>query len=80
MRALADVDAIALSLARQAYRELSVEVATVGIGIAVAVNTIAKAGMAMVLGERQFGLIVSGASVAAIVVGSVVWLFHSGFP
>jgi len=80
LSAMADVDAIALSLARQAYRELSVEVATVGIGIAVAVNTIAKAGMAMVLGERQFGLIVSGASAAAIVVGSVVWLFHSGFP
>jgi uncharacterized membrane protein (DUF4010 family) len=80
LSAMADVDAIALSLARQAYRELSVEVATVGIGIAVAVNTITKAGMAMVLGGRQFGLIVSGASAAAIVVGSVVWLFHSGFP
>ena len=50
LSALADVDAIALLLARQAYRELSVEVATVGIGIAVAVNTITKAGMAMIMG------------------------------
>jgi len=77
LSAIADVDAIALSLARQGYRELPVEVATTGIGIAVAVNTITKAGMAVVLGGRQFGLIVSGASAAAIVLGGVVWFFLS---
>ena len=72
--AVADIDAIALSLARQAYRELPIETATAGIGIAVAVNTMTKAGMAMVVGERQFGLIVSSASAAAIVLGGAVWL------
>jgi uncharacterized membrane protein (DUF4010 family) len=80
LSAMADVDAIVLSLARQAYRELPIETTTAGIGIAVAVNTLTKAGMAMVVGERQFGLIVSGASAAAIVLGGVVWLFHSVFP
>jgi uncharacterized membrane protein (DUF4010 family) len=72
--AVADIDAIALSLARQAYRELPIETSTAGIGIAVAVNTMTKAGMAMVVGERQFGLIVSSASAAAIVLGGAVWL------
>jgi len=79
LSAIADVDAIALSLARQAYRELPVEVATIGIGIAVAVNTITKAGMAMVLGERQFGMIVTGTSAVAIVLGGVAWFFHLAF-
>jgi len=74
--AMADVDAISLSLARQASRELPVEIATVGIGIAVAVNTIAKAGMAVVLGGRGFGLIISSASAAAIVLGGLVWFFR----
>jgi uncharacterized membrane protein (DUF4010 family) len=74
LSALADVDAIALSLARQAYRELPIETTTAGIGIAVAVNTMTKAGMAMVVGERRFGLIVSSASAAAIVLGAAVWL------
>jgi uncharacterized membrane protein (DUF4010 family) len=74
--AMADVDAIALSLARQAYRELPIETATIGIGIAVAINTMTKAGMAMIVGERQFGLIVSSASAAAIVLGGVVWFLH----
>jgi uncharacterized membrane protein (DUF4010 family) len=76
LSAMADVDAIALSLARQAYRELPVEIATGGIGIAVAVNTITKAGMAMLVGDRRFGLIVSGASAAAIVLGATVWLLR----
>jgi uncharacterized membrane protein (DUF4010 family) len=79
LSAMADVDAIALSLARQAYRELPIDTTTAAIGIAVAVNTLTKAGMAMVVGERQFGLIVSGASAAAIVLGGVVWLFHLVF-
>ena len=74
LSAMADVDAIALSLARQAYRELPIETTTIGIGIAVAVNTMTKAVMAMVVGERQFGLIVSSASAAAVVLGAAVWL------
>ena len=76
LSAMADVDAIALSLARQAYRELPIETTAIGIGIAVAVNTMTKAGMAMVVGERQFGLIVSSASAAAIVLGGAVWLLR----
>ncbi|HEX2520710.1 MAG TPA: DUF4010 domain-containing protein, partial [Terriglobia bacterium] len=76
LSAIADVDAIALSLARQAYRELPIETTAIGIGIAVAVNTMTKAGMAMVVGERQFGLIVSSASAVAIVLGGAVWLLR----
>ena len=74
LSAVADVDAITLSLARQAYRGLPIETTAIGIGIAVAVNTMTKAGMAMVVGERQFGLIVSSASAAAVVLGAAVWL------
>ena len=76
LSAMADVDAITLSLARQAYRELPIETTAIGIGIAVAVNTMTKAGMAMVVGNRQFGMIVSGASAAAIVLGAAVWLLR----
>ena len=76
---MADVDAISLSLARQAYRELPVEVATASIGIAVAVNTIVKAVMAVVVGERQFGWIISIASAAAIASGAVVLLLRAVF-
>ena len=80
LSAMADVDAIALSLARQAYRELPIETTAIGIGIAVAVNTMTKAGMAMVVGERQFGLIVSSASAAAVVLGAAVWLLATVSP
>ena len=76
LSAMADVDAIALSLARQAYRGLPIETTAIGIGIAVAVNTMTKAGMAMVVGERRFGLIVSSASAAAIVLGGAVWVLR----
>jgi uncharacterized membrane protein (DUF4010 family) len=76
LSAMADVDAIALSLARQAYREFPVETASAGIGIAVAVNTMVKAIMTMIVGTRRFGLIVSGVSAAAIVLGAAVWLWR----
>jgi uncharacterized membrane protein (DUF4010 family) len=79
LSAMADIDAIALSLARQAYRELPIETTAIGVGIAVAVNTMTKAGMAMLVGERQFGLIVSSASAAAIVIGGAVWLLHPAY-
>jgi uncharacterized membrane protein (DUF4010 family) len=76
LSAMADVDAISLSLAREASRESPVEVATVGIGIAVAVNTVAKAAMAVALGERRFGLVITSASAAAIMLGGLVWFLR----
>jgi uncharacterized membrane protein (DUF4010 family) len=79
LSSIADVDAISVSLARQAYREFPIETTTAGIGIAVAVNTMTKAVMAMVVGERQFGLIVSGASAAGIALGGAVWLLPAVF-
>jgi uncharacterized membrane protein (DUF4010 family) len=69
---LADVDAITLSLARRAEGDFTLETAAVGIGIAVAVNTIVKTVLAGVIGTPRLALIVGGASAVAIGVGAVL--------
>ncbi|WP_243371388.1 MgtC/SapB family protein [Microvirga solisilvae] len=71
---IADVDAITLSLARLANSNgIAIHTAALGIAIAVAVNTVVKAGMTFSLGGTQAGLIVSGASAAAIAAGAVAF-------
>ncbi|KLK93780.1 membrane protein [Microvirga vignae] len=70
---IADVDAITLSLARLSRDGVTVTTAALGIGIAVAVNTLVKAGMTFSLGAGKAGWIVSGASLAAIAAGSVTF-------
>ncbi|MBA1158393.1 MgtC/SapB family protein [Microvirga mediterraneensis] len=70
---IADVDAITLSLARLANNGITPVTAALGIGIAVAVNTVVKAGMTFSLGTGQAGWIVSGASGAAIAAGGAAF-------
>ena len=70
---LADVDAITLSLARLSHQDITVATAALGIGIASAVNTLVKAGMAFSLGTKQAGWIVSGTSGAAIAAGGAAF-------
>lgn len=70
---IADVDAITLSLARLSHQDITVKTAALGIGIAVAVNTLVKAGMTFSLGTQRAGWIVSGASLAAIAAGGAAF-------
>ncbi|WP_414473553.1 MgtC/SapB family protein [Microvirga sp. M2] len=72
---IADVDAITLSLARLSHDGISAGGAVLGIGIAVAVNTVVKAGMTLSLGTPKAGWIVSGTSLAAIVAGGAAFAF-----
>ncbi|PVE21451.1 hypothetical protein DC522_26480 [Microvirga sp. KLBC 81] len=74
---IADVDAITLSLARLSSDGITVTTAALGIGIAVAVNTLVKAGMTFSLGTRKAGWIVSGTSLAAIAAGGVAFAFFA---
>jgi len=72
---VADVDAITLSLARLSHQDLAVQVAVTGIVIAAAVNSLVKAGVAVVVGGRDVGLRVAlplfGSAVAGL--ASVWW-------
>jgi uncharacterized membrane protein (DUF4010 family) len=72
---IADVDALTLSLSRMADHGLSPATAVTGIAIAVAVNTVVKAGFATVVGTRRTGVIVGAASLAAIIAVGVAWVF-----
>lgn len=71
---IADVDAITLSLARQSREGIALDAAVLGLGVAVAVNTIAKAAMTFAFGAPKAGWIVAGASAAAIAAGAVAFL------
>lgn len=72
---IADVDAITLSMARMSREGLSLRTAAGCIAIAVAVNTAVKAGMTFSLGTGKAGMIVSGASAAAVAAGTAAFLF-----
>jgi uncharacterized membrane protein (DUF4010 family) len=75
---IADVDAITLSLARMSQEDLTVRVAVLGIVIAAAVNTVTKAGMAVLIGGRglayRVGLPLLASAVAGLLTAwLVVW-------
>ncbi|MGO4834555.1 DUF4010 domain-containing protein, partial [Rhizobiaceae sp. 2RAB30] len=71
---LADVDAVTVTVTGM-LNTLSATVAAAAIGIAVASNTIAKAGYAIAFGSRAFGLQVALASAIALAVGAAAfWL------
>lgn len=74
---LADVDAVTLSFARLSHTSLPLASAVLGIGLAVATNTVVKAGMTFSVGTARAGWIVAGASLAAIAAGGTV-LFMRG--
>ena len=71
---IADVDAITLSLARQSREGIALDAAVLGLGVAVAVNTIAKAAMTFAFGAPKAGWIVAGASAVAIAAGWAAFL------
>jgi uncharacterized membrane protein (DUF4010 family) len=75
---IADVDAITLSLARESRNGIALTSAALGICVAVAVNTLVKAGMSFAFGTRRAGWIVAAASVAAIGAGAAAFTF-AGF-
>lgn len=74
---LADVDAITLSLARMGSEGLALRVATVGIIIAVSINSIFKSVLGLSIGGRHLGwrLLVPLASGAALALAAAVWLY-----
>ncbi|RFF27579.1 DUF4010 domain-containing protein [Wenzhouxiangella sp. 15181] len=78
---LADVDAITLSLARMSTQDLGLQVATVGIVIAAAANSLLKGTMALSIGGRALGLRVllplTAGSVLALSTVLVVYLTGS---
>ncbi len=74
---LTDVDAITLSLARMAERDLEPGVAVAGITIAAMVNTAVKAALAGVIGGRRMAVPVAGA-LAVVLLGGVAVLAWSG--
>jgi uncharacterized membrane protein (DUF4010 family) len=71
---IADVDAITLSLARLSRDGITITTAALGIGIAVAVNSIVKAVIAFSLGTAKTGWIVSSTSLAAIAAGGIAFV------
>jgi uncharacterized membrane protein (DUF4010 family) len=74
---IADVDAITLSLSRLSLEGVGASTAVECIGIAVAVNTVVKAGMTFWLGTGKAGRIVAAASGGAIAAGSAAFLAFS---
>lgn len=72
---VADVDAITLSFAKMSQNDLGVEVATVGIIIAAAVNNAVKGAVALIIGGHDIGLRVAlplaASSMAGLIIG---WL------
>ncbi|MBB6086856.1 MgtC/SapB family protein [Wenzhouxiangella marina] len=72
---VADVDAITLSLSRMAGEGLSIEVATLGILIAAAVNSMVKASISLSIGGRRSGLPVMLVLALASIAGLLIaWL------
>lgn len=67
----ADLDAISLSMARLALRDVSAEVAATAVFLAAASNTVVKAGIATVLGGWRFGRQVAVAFAAVLAAGAV---------
>ncbi|HWL70583.1 MAG TPA: DUF4010 domain-containing protein, partial [Geminicoccus sp.] len=75
---IADVDALTLSMARMAGSGIQLGVAAAAIAIAVAVNTLVKCVLAGTAGSLRLGLLVTGASAAAIAAGAGAFLLVQG--
>lgn len=72
---IADVDAITLTMSRQAGLDVSLHVAAQAIAIAVAVNTLSKAVIAWITGGRGPGLPMAIVAFLAICAGALALLF-----
>jgi len=73
---ITDVDAISLSLSRMSLGDsLTLTVAATGILIAVTVNNLFKAGLAMVIGKPALGIRVGLAMLLSLIIGALsLWL------
>jgi uncharacterized membrane protein (DUF4010 family) len=71
---IADVDALALSMARLAGGDLTAAEAGAAILIAASVNTVSKAVISLAIGGQRVGILVGGVSAVAILALAVVWL------
>ncbi len=74
---IADVDAMTLSMSRQASDPASVTLAANAILIVVAVNTVAKAVIGWVTGGAEFGKRMMAAAIVAIAAGGATFLLPS---
>lgn len=70
---LANLDAPTVSLASLAYRDITAEVATLGIVIAACVNTVSKAGIAFLLGSKDFSKLVI-LSFSFPIIGAILYM------
>ncbi len=73
-----DVDAISLSTARLAGNGITVDVAAAVVLMAVAANTVAKAGWILLIAGRRLALGYSLASLAMLAAAAVVLLIERG--
>jgi uncharacterized membrane protein (DUF4010 family) len=72
---IADVDAITLSMARLGRADLAVETAALAILLALVVNSVSKAVLAIITGGRIFGAVLVAGTTFAIVAGlGALWL------
>jgi uncharacterized membrane protein (DUF4010 family) len=72
---IADVDAITLSMARLGRADLAVETAALGILLALAVNSVSKAVLAIMAGGRNFGAMLVAGTAFAVAAGlGTLWL------
>ncbi len=72
---IADVDAVTISMAQFARGQPTVTTAATAIGIAAAVNTVAKAAMAEWVGGSRVGIPVFAVGAIAVAAGALVLLF-----
>lgn len=72
---VADVDAITLSLSRMTLETLGIATAATGVILAGAVNNVAKATLATVVGGRRLGFLVATPLISAAVLGMLVLWF-----
>ncbi len=69
---VADVDALTLSVSELAGRDLALAAAVLAVSLAVASNTLSKAAIAAIVGGRKHGLLMGGASLAAVAAAALI--------
>ncbi len=74
---VADVDALTLSVSGLVDRDLARSAAVLAVSLAVGSNTLSKAAIATVVGGRRHGLLIGGASLAAVAIGAMVVVVRS---
>lgn len=71
---IADVDAITLSVSRMSLGEITIDTAVLSVLIAAGVNSLVKSGMALIIGGKKIGLLVSSALLGATALGALLYL------